>query len=609
MGNLMNQDDEAITQVAPTESNAFSQSKSFAGKYQILRTLGKGGMGTVFLAKDPVLERWVAIKTLHTDVAETFPGSEVSIRFEREAKAMATVQHPNIVAVHDAGWNDKQFYIVMEYVEGKTIQGKIASNGPFPMNEAVTIMIQACRGLAIIHQAGLVHRDIKPANILVKDDGTVKIMDFGIAHSFASDLTNTKQILGTPHYMSPEQIQSLKSVDQRSDIFSLGVVFYEMLTGEKAFPGKSFSASSWKIINETPVLPSKILALLPKNIDQIIQRCLAKSPKERYHSCVELANDLETILFPGPIRNLPPDPTPMPDDPHSAIFQDIKRFHNDTLTDPLLNGDTAFSLNLISIGISTFPTVYRAVSRQIAFINQIGPRLTSASDWVAFPLLSGWYRTGFLLYLIGVLGLLSEMVWLTINPGSVSFFWLHSEKIFVLYFFIFTQILMFFGMAILQFWYWTRAKQIDTMKRDWTNLFGAAWPESWRTGEEHLAVYAHTLFQWTLISLIWMFCTQINIGLSLRVFINPQHLLALPQPIGAVALVGLVFAGVAMFAFMLVINNATIIRTQWFTVDKSRKVSSTFLAVAAWLNVVCWGLAFFLANMGGYLDALRYLTK
>lgn len=267
------------------------------GKYTILKLLGRGGMGSVYLAKDPHLDRFVAIKTLLplSKGASQQVRTEILQRFVREAKSIAQLNHPNVVSIYSIGRNEQSLYLAMEYLDGATFFQLVKSGPTSSLETKISDILQICEGLNAIHEAGFVHRDVKPGNIMKTKDGVVKIMDFGAVHTLDSELTAEEQLIGTPSYMSPEQLQ-YAHLDKRADIFSLGAVVYYYLTGEKPFPGESFTSVSYKITHETPLAPSKINPVLPKALDRVILKALAKNPSERYGTCKELAEDLSKVL-------------------------------------------------------------------------------------------------------------------------------------------------------------------------------------------------------------------------------------------------------------------------------------------------------------------------
>lgn len=288
------------------------------GKYEIIKILGKGGMGTVFLGRDTVLDRVVAIKVIKESGDVTHESyAYLHQRFLREAQAMVGLQHDNIVSVYDASHEDGLSYITMEYVQGYTLRQLIKQQGNLPLADAVNYLSQICIGLSVVHKSAQVHRDIKPANIMVTPQGQIKIMDFGLVHVEDSNITKINAVTGTPNYMSPEQIHSPHSIDQRSDIFCLGSLFYEMLAGEKAFPGYKFNSVSWKITREQPPLLSNILPFLPQDTDLVLQKCLAKRPNERYTTCDDLLADLTLLV-----------------QEEKAIEQEIKRELETKVSDP-----------------------------------------------------------------------------------------------------------------------------------------------------------------------------------------------------------------------------------------------------------------------------------
>ncbi|MBI3373159.1 MAG: serine/threonine protein kinase [Betaproteobacteria bacterium] len=261
------------------------------GRYVIESVLGSGAMGVVYKATDPLLERSLAIKTVN--LMPSGEGSEYyEKRFYQEARAAAGLNHPNIVTVYDVGRSADAAYMAMELIEGVELRALLAMGQPLSPDRAVAIAVQIAEGLAYAHQRGVVHRDIKPANIMVVGNGLVKITDFGLARRRASaDLTPGGEISGSPRYMSPEQALG-KRADPRSDIFSLGVLFYEMLTGSAPFGGEDEMALTYQIVNLAPPAPSAVIAAVPRRLDQIAARMLAKSLEERYQNAQEVALDL-----------------------------------------------------------------------------------------------------------------------------------------------------------------------------------------------------------------------------------------------------------------------------------------------------------------------------
>jgi len=291
------------------------------GRYEITGELGRGAMGVVYKALDPTIGRTVALKTMRLDV-HGLDAQEMVRRFQNEARAAGVLNHPNIVTIYDAGERDGIFYIAMEFIEGTTLHEVLAEKRVLATDEVLQLTRQICRGLDYAHSNGIVHRDIKPANIMITGNGTVKIMDFGIAKS-GGQVTNTGQVLGTPNYMAPEQVKG-RPLDGRSDLFSFGVILYEMLTGEKPFVGQNVTTIIYKIVNENPIAPRDLDVTVHPGLSAIVTRALAKSPDERYQSGAELVHDLEnykTAGAPMHATSVLPAYTPHPSAANSAAAE------------------------------------------------------------------------------------------------------------------------------------------------------------------------------------------------------------------------------------------------------------------------------------------------
>jgi len=264
------------------------------GKYEIRRVLGKGAMGTVYEGWDPAIERKVAIKTVRLPHPNDMDAQEEVARFRREAQAAGRLSHPNIVGVYDAGETGDLAWIVMEYVDGPSLKAGFDRNERMAIAEIGRVMDGLLAGLAYSHQRGVVHRDIKPANIMLTLDGAVKIADFGIARIESSSMTQVGTVLGTPAYMSPEQFRG-EPVDARSDIYSAGVVLYQLLTGERPFEG-SASAIMHKVLNTEPPRPSDLAVTAPPALDAVVTKAMAKRPSDRFSSAAEFAAALRQAL-------------------------------------------------------------------------------------------------------------------------------------------------------------------------------------------------------------------------------------------------------------------------------------------------------------------------
>ncbi|HWR77410.1 MAG TPA: protein kinase [Thiobacillus sp.] len=249
------------------------------GRYEILDEVGQGAMGTVYRARDPLIERTVAIKTV--SIAQLRQeGADAESRFLREAQSAGRLSHPNIVTIYDVGEADGLAYIAMEYLPGATLRD-LMNRGPMPLDLVLDTATQMAEALAFAHELGVIHRDIKPANVVVTGQhGRVKLTDFGIAHLVNSDHTQAGQMLGSPRYMSPEQAMG-REVDGRSDIFSLGAVLYEMLTGQYAFDGDSLPTIVYRVINEAPAPAASLRPQLPAALASLLARMLNKNPQAR----------------------------------------------------------------------------------------------------------------------------------------------------------------------------------------------------------------------------------------------------------------------------------------------------------------------------------------
>jgi eukaryotic-like serine/threonine-protein kinase len=267
------------------------------GKYRIDGVLGKGAMGVVYKAFDPGIERVVAVKTVRKDLVDPDLAAQVMARFQNEAKAAGRLLHPNIVSVYEYGEDEVNAFIAMEYVEGTGLREYLNRKATFDIGQIVAIMSQLLLALDFAHERGVVHRDVKPANLILTAGGALKVADFGIARIDTSNLTNAGMVMGTPSYMSPEQCQG-KEVDKRSDLFSAGVVLYELLTGEKPFSG-SIEAIAFKICYEEAKPPSEVSKLpITPALDAIVMTAMTKDPAARFQNAKAFNRALRLALDP-----------------------------------------------------------------------------------------------------------------------------------------------------------------------------------------------------------------------------------------------------------------------------------------------------------------------
>lgn len=270
------------------------EERVLSGRYRIVRHLARGGMADVYEAEDTLLNRSVAVKILHAN----FASDEAFVaRFRREAQAAANLSHPNIVAIYDWGQDERTYFMVMELVQGRTLREILKSGGAILPQRAAEITAEAAAALSVAHQHGVFHRDVKPGNIMITPDGTVKVMDFGIARALddSEELTRTGAVIGTATYFSPEQAQGLPA-DERSDVYSLGILLYEMLAGKPPFTGESPVAVAYQHVSEAAVSPDQINPEAPRELGAIAEHAIRKDPSERYQSAEEMRADLIRYL-------------------------------------------------------------------------------------------------------------------------------------------------------------------------------------------------------------------------------------------------------------------------------------------------------------------------
>ena len=262
-------------------------------RYKIIKSIGEGGMANVYLAFDTILERQVAVKILRGDLSDD---EKFIRRFQREANSASSLRHPNIVEMYDVGEDNGKYFIVMEYVDGKTLKGLIKKRGPLNLSESIDIMLQLTSGIACAHQSYIIHRDIKPQNVMILEDGRVKITDFGIAMALNNnELTQTNSVMGSVHYLPPEQASGSGSTI-KSDIYSLGILMFELLTGRVPFKGENAVEIAIKHMKDQIPSVCKYNPSIPQSVENIILKACAKNPKNRYSSAAEMYEDLKTCL-------------------------------------------------------------------------------------------------------------------------------------------------------------------------------------------------------------------------------------------------------------------------------------------------------------------------
>lgn len=300
--------------------------KRLGNRYELESRVGSGGMAVVYLAKDLVLDRHVAVKVLNDSLSHDESFVE---RFRREARAAASLSHPNVVNIYDVGEDDTIHYIVMEYIDGKTLKERIKQEGALPIAEAVSIGEQIADALDHAHENGIVHRDVKSHNIMIGSRGRVKVADFGIARAVSSQtITHTGSVMGSVHYFSPEQARG-GYIGEKSDIYSLGVVLYEMVTGELPFSGDTPIAIALKHLQDDPQEPANRRPGLPQSVDNIIRRAMAKDPLHRYNKASELQQDLSTALKPMRVN----EPRWEPEDPDDEETMVMPAINSADMTD------------------------------------------------------------------------------------------------------------------------------------------------------------------------------------------------------------------------------------------------------------------------------------
>jgi eukaryotic-like serine/threonine-protein kinase len=307
------------------------------GRYEVQGELGDGAMGRVYRAFDPIVRRAVAVKTIKSEYLTKDEAPEYLRRFRREAQAAGVLNHPSIVSIFDVGEN----FLVMELLEGQTLQAFLQEKGKLDPGEALRILSPVAEALDHAHKAGILHRDIKPANIMVLPDGRAKLMDFGVAHVETSVMTTAGQIFGSPSYMSPEQVSG-NETDSRSDLYSLAVVAYEVLTGQRPFQGTSLTSIIYKVMSEVPAPPRQWNSTLPARYDEVFERALAKDPKRRYATGSEFLAALDLKEFDAALSSVvEPAPPPVASRPKKSESSTTATIAGDAVAARLAHDATA----------------------------------------------------------------------------------------------------------------------------------------------------------------------------------------------------------------------------------------------------------------------------
>jgi serine/threonine protein kinase len=356
--------------MATNEAGTRRNSPEQIGRYRIVERIGRGAMGMVYRARDEAMDRDVAVKVMMADLEDD---PDIRTRFHREAQAAARLSHPNIITIFDVGEDGNRFYIVMELLRGTTLKEFVRQERT-PLERKLDLMIQLCAGLGAAHNASIYHRDIKPGNLFVRSDGTLKVLDFGVARLASSSMTAAGLIVGTPDYMSPEQARG-DQVDGRSDIFSVGGVFYFMLTGRKPFPASDLPSVFHQVETEDPLpLESKEA---PPALAQVVMKALVKDKQKRYQTCQELMADLVTLR---------PNYSPETESLIGAIGGEVPMTAEDgsaALTDETVDSMPPPGFSTPSSGFDSGDTVtISTMSMPSTWAKQVGDRVESAISGV-----------------------------------------------------------------------------------------------------------------------------------------------------------------------------------------------------------------------------------
>ena len=345
-------------------------------RYKIISSIGEGGMANVYLAWDTILEREVAVKILRGDLAED---EKFIRRFQREANSASSLKHPNIVEMYDVGEDNGRYFIVMEYVDGKTLKSLIKKRGALNLNEAIDIMLQLTSGIACAHDSYIIHRDIKPQNVLILEDGRVKITDFGIAMALnKTELTQTNSVMGSVHYLPPEQASGSGSTI-KSDIYSLGILMFELLTGKVPFKGDNAVEIAIKHMKEPIPSVRSINPTIPQSIENIILKACAKNPKNRYDSVSEMHHDLKTALD---IDHIDDERVVYKYPEHVVAEEKELDFEEQELKEEIDRSDNRINIALIIVGIVCITVVLFGLIFVLLFTSKTTKEVTVPEDLI-----------------------------------------------------------------------------------------------------------------------------------------------------------------------------------------------------------------------------------
>jgi serine/threonine protein kinase len=450
--------DDAITKLGEILPNRFLE------RFKIIRSIGRGSMGEVFLAEDTQLSRQVAIKTVRA-AGELAPDLEANLqnRFKKEADASARISHPNVITIFDYAIEDGTQYIVMEYVDGRPLSKIIASDDSIGIQDVFRILSSICAGVKAIHRSGTIHRDLKPSNIMCgKQEGVIKIMDLGIARMEGSDMTRIGAIIGTLNYMSPEQAQG-RQVTRASDIFSIGCIAYELITREKAFPGRTPTSVLYRIANEEPIKPSKIDPTLAKYWDTFVDRCLEKGPEERFKDCDEVLAFLAKH-DPAGEEGESKEKNIWGEAQQAGRAEALEHATDSAVDTPWMTGEVFWISSILTLGMSTLTIPYIILRNFVAALSEQSKKgedlklpdtSKSLSGWGLYQIFASWGLSA-----LGVISCIVFALLMTnIDFASVSAFKASTQNA-KIWLFI-SEFTLFSGWILLLLWHYRISQYLD----------------------------------------------------------------------------------------------------------------------------------------------------